>query len=256
VLHAPEQARKLAEEAIREAAWSKDNPADLINVALEELVRGRYELPGYTTLDELTARVRAEVKVLNQLHSATCRVAGAIRELGHLGVTQSMGAVGTSADNSLAEAFNATLKRQPLAGATTWPDALSCRRPVSGGSPATTPAGPTPGAVTRPHRRRNPDRSYAPGSRLIKHPACPRSGAKARARVVRLPRDRSSSGCLRFIAFLAGLVHRLQRAWVGDIRAARMAGRSPARAPIARVEASPPAQASGGITVAQCWVWA
>jgi hypothetical protein len=61
VLHAPEQARKLAEEAIREAACSKDNPADLINVALEELVRGRYELPGYTTLDELAARVRAEV---------------------------------------------------------------------------------------------------------------------------------------------------------------------------------------------------
>jgi hypothetical protein len=61
VLHAPEQARKLAEEAIGEAAWSKDNPADLINVALKELVRGRYELPGYTTLDELAARVRAEV---------------------------------------------------------------------------------------------------------------------------------------------------------------------------------------------------
>jgi hypothetical protein len=53
-----------------------------------------------------------------------------------------MGAVGTSADNSLAEAFNATLKRQPLAGATTWPDALSCRRPVSGGSPATHPPAP------------------------------------------------------------------------------------------------------------------
>lgn len=61
VLYAPEQARKLAEEAIREAAQAKDNPADLINVALEELIRSRYELPGYTTLDELTARVRAEV---------------------------------------------------------------------------------------------------------------------------------------------------------------------------------------------------
>jgi hypothetical protein len=61
VVHAPEQARKLAEEVIREAAQAKDNPADLINVALEELVRGRYELPGYTTLDALAARVRAEV---------------------------------------------------------------------------------------------------------------------------------------------------------------------------------------------------
>lgn len=47
-----------------------------------------------------------------------------------LGVTQSMGAVGTSADNALAEAFNATLKRETLAGAATWPDAATCRRDV------------------------------------------------------------------------------------------------------------------------------
>lgn len=40
---------------------SKDNPADLINVALEELVRTRCELPGYTTLDAMVAAVRAEV---------------------------------------------------------------------------------------------------------------------------------------------------------------------------------------------------
>jgi transposase InsO family protein len=45
-----------------------------------------------------------------------------------LGVTQSMGAVGTSADNALAEAFNATLKRELLQGATAWPDELTCRR--------------------------------------------------------------------------------------------------------------------------------
>jgi transposase InsO family protein len=45
-----------------------------------------------------------------------------------LGVTQSMGAVGTSADNALAEAFNATLKRELLQGASTWPDELTCRR--------------------------------------------------------------------------------------------------------------------------------
>lgn len=47
-----------------------------------------------------------------------------------LGVTQSMGAVGTSADNSMAEAFNATLKRELLAGVATWPDAATCRRAV------------------------------------------------------------------------------------------------------------------------------
>jgi hypothetical protein len=48
----------------------------------------------------------------------------------------------------------------------------------------------------------------------------------------------------------------LQRACVGDIRAARMAGRSPAMAPMSSAEARPPAQASGGTTVAQCLVWA
>ncbi|GAA3813528.1 hypothetical protein GCM10022226_37820 [Sphaerisporangium flaviroseum] len=53
--------RRIAEEAVRKAVQSKDNPADLINVALEELVRARCELPGYTTLDAMTAAIRAEV---------------------------------------------------------------------------------------------------------------------------------------------------------------------------------------------------
>jgi transposase InsO family protein len=47
-----------------------------------------------------------------------------------LGVTQSMGAVGSSADNALAEAFNATLKREVLQDAQTWPDDATCRREV------------------------------------------------------------------------------------------------------------------------------
>ncbi|MFJ2032950.1 DUF4158 domain-containing protein [Streptosporangium sp. NPDC087985] len=53
--------RTVAAEAIRKAAQAKDNPADLINVALDELVRARCELPGYTTLDELTKKIRTEV---------------------------------------------------------------------------------------------------------------------------------------------------------------------------------------------------
>ncbi len=61
VVHDPERARAIAEAAIRPEAAVKDNPADLINVALEELIRARCELPGYTTLDELAARIRAEV---------------------------------------------------------------------------------------------------------------------------------------------------------------------------------------------------
>ena len=41
-----------------------------------------------------------------------------------------MGAVGTSADNSLAESFNATLKRETLQDQHSWPDDLVCRRQV------------------------------------------------------------------------------------------------------------------------------
>ena len=47
-----------------------------------------------------------------------------------LGVTQSMGAVGSSADNALAESFTATLKRELLQGAAAWNDELSCHRDV------------------------------------------------------------------------------------------------------------------------------
>jgi len=47
-----------------------------------------------------------------------------------LAVTLSLGAVGTSADNALAESFNATLKRETLAGAATFTDEQSCRREI------------------------------------------------------------------------------------------------------------------------------
>jgi transposase InsO family protein len=47
-----------------------------------------------------------------------------------LGVTQSMGAVGSGADNALAESFNATLKREVLQDAACWPDEATCRRQV------------------------------------------------------------------------------------------------------------------------------
>lgn len=47
-----------------------------------------------------------------------------------LGVTRSHGAVGTSADNALAESFNATLKRETLAGAATYPHEQACRREI------------------------------------------------------------------------------------------------------------------------------
>ena len=47
-----------------------------------------------------------------------------------LGVVQSRGAVGSSADNALAESFNAALKREVLQDQRTWPDEVTCRRQV------------------------------------------------------------------------------------------------------------------------------
>ena len=47
-----------------------------------------------------------------------------------LGVRQSMGAVGTSADNSLAESFNAALKREVMQDSKTFSNQLVCRREV------------------------------------------------------------------------------------------------------------------------------
>ncbi|WP_097677344.1 IS3 family transposase [Nigerium massiliense] len=47
-----------------------------------------------------------------------------------LGVTQSMGGIGSSADNTLAESFNATMKREVLQDAACWTDELTCRRQV------------------------------------------------------------------------------------------------------------------------------
>ena len=35
-----------------------DNPADLINAALESLIKEHYELPAFSTLDRLGRRVR------------------------------------------------------------------------------------------------------------------------------------------------------------------------------------------------------
>ncbi|MGW3140962.1 IS3 family transposase [Streptomyces sp. NPDC001139] len=47
-----------------------------------------------------------------------------------LGVTRSMGAVGTSADNAACESFHASLKRETLQGAHDYGDAATCRKTV------------------------------------------------------------------------------------------------------------------------------
>jgi len=47
-----------------------------------------------------------------------------------LGIRQSMGSIGTSADNALAESFNAALKREVLKDSKTFENQLRCRRDV------------------------------------------------------------------------------------------------------------------------------
>ncbi len=49
---------------------------------------------------------------------------------GRHGLALSRGAVGTSADNALAESFNAALKRETLQGERRWNGARECRKSV------------------------------------------------------------------------------------------------------------------------------
>ena len=56
-----EEGLRVASEAMAAAAEVMDNPADLINVAIEELVRQRIELPAFSTLDRLSRRIRTLV---------------------------------------------------------------------------------------------------------------------------------------------------------------------------------------------------
>jgi TnpA family transposase len=68
-------ARHLAVVRVYESASVMDHPADLINVAISELIKHRYELPGFYTLDRLVRRIRYLVNqklfnlVINQLES-------------------------------------------------------------------------------------------------------------------------------------------------------------------------------------------
>ena len=49
------------ESAAREAAQTKHELADIINVVIEQLVRQRFELPGFSTLFRTARRIRAQV---------------------------------------------------------------------------------------------------------------------------------------------------------------------------------------------------
>lgn len=88
---------------------------DLIEIALKDALATRGTLAG---------------AVFHSDHGSQYTSKDFAKLCGQLGVTQSMGAVGTSADNAMAESFNATLKRELLQGAASWPDELTCRREI------------------------------------------------------------------------------------------------------------------------------
>ncbi|MFE6692244.1 hypothetical protein ACFVFQ_38070 [Streptomyces sp. NPDC057743] len=79
----PERTRAVAEEAMVAAAPVKAHTADLVNVALEEIVRAGLELPGFSTLDRMAASIRTRVEgeicaavVARMSEAARERVAG------------------------------------------------------------------------------------------------------------------------------------------------------------------------------------
>lgn len=69
-----QKAQEVIRQTISELALVMDHPADLINVAIEELVKNRYELPPFKTLDRLVSHVRNLVnqrlffEITNQLN--------------------------------------------------------------------------------------------------------------------------------------------------------------------------------------------
>ncbi|MEV0781360.1 hypothetical protein [Streptomyces sp. NPDC050428] len=47
------EARRIAERPIRKKAAAKNRPADLINIALEKVVKAGLERPGFSTFDKM-----------------------------------------------------------------------------------------------------------------------------------------------------------------------------------------------------------
>ncbi len=92
VVHDPERARAVATDATRWAAEAKNNPPDLINVALEMLVKESLELPAFSTLDEIASRIRREVNM-----AMFERIAGRIGLPDRVGLEASLEVVGSSA---------------------------------------------------------------------------------------------------------------------------------------------------------------
>lgn len=56
-----QEASFLVRQTVIQSAYIRDNPADLINIAIEELIKNRYELPSYRELDRTINHLRTQV---------------------------------------------------------------------------------------------------------------------------------------------------------------------------------------------------
>lgn len=65
------QGQKIVAKAVGQAATVRDHPADLVNLAIEELVKERYELPAFSTLDRLILHIRTIIN--NRLFKKVAR---------------------------------------------------------------------------------------------------------------------------------------------------------------------------------------
>jgi TnpA family transposase len=98
VVYDPPAARKVAAEAIAEAARRKNDPADLINVALERLVEGSFELPAFRTLNDLATEIRSRIN--DEIFTMVVARLGAAR-VARLEGLRAVGAGGKSEFNRL-----------------------------------------------------------------------------------------------------------------------------------------------------------
>ncbi len=62
--------KALAEKVVNETAYTKSDPADLINVAIEGLIEQRFALPAFSTLDRLVRHQRQQVH--DELYQNVC----------------------------------------------------------------------------------------------------------------------------------------------------------------------------------------
>ncbi|MFE6904178.1 DUF4158 domain-containing protein [Streptomyces sp. NPDC057717] len=82
LVHDPARARGIAAAAMEKAAPVRASVVDLVNVALEELVRAGLELPGFSTLDRMAGSIKTRVEgdicagIAERVGSARPRLAG------------------------------------------------------------------------------------------------------------------------------------------------------------------------------------